>query len=217
MTNIETANTPHATVTKEIAQAFGMENLPSSLVTILKGKFTIAFDAKALIENCAGTDQTRHSICKAIFIDSKKNLLVSTDGTMMGMIPFQVLEGSLEDCVIPIEALKATRKQTAKKSSRVLLTVDLDSKEVICESQKFALLDVQYPNYSQAVPSEPANKFLVSFDVEKLMAIAKAIGRTCVVLEVDAERPEGAPIRVSASQNMIKEAPMGILMPVRYK
>ncbi len=136
-----------------------------------------------------------------------KPVLVATDGHMMAVIPVSEVSSNDEYGLLPKEALTEANKK-AKKSKLELV-------EVECKKDTVVLQDgVAYPRdnngqfpecWQQVVPVK--RPVTISFDINLLNALVKAIGNKKVVSLSIGEKNEA--ILVSNDTGAI-----GVLMPV---
>lgn len=148
---------------------------------------------KYKIEEAASKDKTRpalHGVHVATVNGSAsplegKTVAVATDGRIMALVPVDVaLGGDEREAVknglvnVRPEALVAARK-VSKKNKNLLAGISLNGKATVHTEngiQSFDYIDLRFPNFNQVLPKPTEKTFKLSFDVNNLVRLWKALG-----------------------------------------
>lgn len=166
--------------------------------------------------------EARHFALQGAFLDTKKALLVVTDGKRIATFPVHDV-GEDEDGIIPPEALKAAA-QFGRKQGRAYVVVK-SGNALIGDGRSWPTIKCTYPNWEQVIPTGgfPAaegaagkRKARVMLDAELLEglvdALRKGVRNAGATLEFMIDEDGDArqsPIIVGVGQHK------GYLMPMR--
>jgi hypothetical protein len=190
----------------------------------------------ALVEAPCSTDATRHGLGQP-YLSIEDKAVISTDGRCMAVVPVEVEEGDVSGW-LSAEALKAARKlgfKTASASVHCNGALALDNGASFPRPfvPKEGETPSNYPNWKAVTVPAGKNRHLLTFDVNLLVKLSKALGTPCLKLEIDFEPDSKVECEENAdtvkmmawtairvSPGMSKEHPgiegsYGVLMPMK--
>jgi len=171
-------------------------------------------DKKYQVEQCVSNDFTRIGL-PHVMIDVEKKRAVSTDGTMMVVVPVETDEFDTSGCV-SVEMLKMARKVI-----KGAVVAQCGTKEVVLpNSVKLPRHEIEqkFPQYEQVMPSikeGDADTHTIYLNAEKLLQLAKALGTKeddyAVRLTLSTKPGNWEAFVVTGC---IKDSAVGFLMPI---
>lgn len=168
-------------------------------------------NSNAKLELSVSCDKHR-AVLNNVFLDTKNQCLVATDGKQMAIVPCLVEEGD-EDGFISPDALKQARKLARGSED---CTIGCNGSLALTNGAQLPRPKTDdfgtFPNYRQVLPKPDAPiKQTIAFDAQLLWELCQAMGgnTSIVTLKIESEMVS---IRVSKSS---APSAQGVLMPCR--
>ena len=132
---------------------------------------------KYKIEEAASKDPTRY-ILQGVHVANVNGSAkaVATDGKILAMVPVEVEPEDTVGVTARAETFKRARKAYKKQK---ISFIKLNGKATVRELDgevSFDYVDGNYPNFSQVIPKPTEKTFKLSFDVNNLVRLWKALG-----------------------------------------
>lgn len=164
------------------------------------------------VEKVCSTDKTKMTLNHMYLkiVNKEQAVLIATDGVMLVHVPVAP-EGHDREGLVPPEALKYARR-VQETDEQDNLTIDVSDKVTVKTSDISASYErmshLTFPTTTQVFPKHEPRAF-ISFSVERLRAIADAMGTDQVFLEIR-ETDSPIVIRPDDQSDMV-----GVLMPMK--
>lgn len=132
---------------------------------------------KYKIEEAASKDPTRY-ILQGVHVANVNGSAkaVATDGRILAMVPVEIEPEDTVGVTARAETFKRARKAYKKQK---ISFIKLNGKATVRELDgevSFDYVDGNYPNFSQVIPKPTEKTFKLSFDVNNLVRLWKALG-----------------------------------------